>query len=70
MPRMERVAHDRLRELLDLVLDSLDEQLDGRAVAARAHVSRFISIVSWPPGCAKRPGPSAGACSSSGPRGS
>lgn len=32
---------DRLRELLDLVLDSLDEpRVDGRALARRAHFSR------------------------------
>ena len=32
---------DRLRELIDLVLDSLDEpRLDGRALAERAHFSR------------------------------
>jgi AraC family transcriptional regulator len=38
---MERVAPDRLRDLLDLVLTCLDEQDDGWAIAARAHVSRF-----------------------------
>jgi AraC family transcriptional regulator len=32
---------DRLRELIDLVLDSLDEpSIDGRALAERAHFSR------------------------------
>jgi AraC-like DNA-binding protein len=31
---------DRLRELIDLVLDSLDESADGAALAARAHFSR------------------------------
>ena len=31
---------DRLRELIDLVLDSLDEPADGAALAARAHFSR------------------------------
>src|SRR4051812_42942048 len=31
---------DRLRELIDLVLDSLDERADGAALAGRAHVSR------------------------------
>src|SRR4051794_41891607 len=31
---------DRLRELIDLVLDSLDERADGAALAARAHFSR------------------------------
>ena len=31
---------DRLRELIDLVLESLDERADGRALADRAHFSR------------------------------
>src|SRR3954454_21869750 len=31
---------DRLRELIDLVLDSLDERADGAALAARANFSR------------------------------
>src|SRR4051812_966595 len=31
---------DRLRELIDLVLDSLDERADGAALASRAHFSR------------------------------
>ena len=31
---------DRLRELIDLVLASLDERADGRALADRAHFSR------------------------------
>src|SRR4051812_50099510 len=31
---------DRLRELIDLVLGSLDEGVDGAALAARAHFSR------------------------------
>ena len=38
---MERVRPDRLRHLLDLVLESLDERLDGNALAGRAHFSRF-----------------------------
>ena len=31
---------DRLRELIDVVLDSLDEPADGAALARRAHFSR------------------------------
>ncbi|MET0730481.1 MAG: AraC family transcriptional regulator, partial [Solirubrobacterales bacterium] len=31
---------DRLRDLIDLVLDSLDEPLDGASLARRAHFSR------------------------------
>src|SRR3954454_14568611 len=31
---------DRLRELIDLVLGSLDEPVDGASLAARAHFSR------------------------------
>lgn len=38
---MSRVPPDRLRQVLDLVLESLDERLDGTALAGRAHFSRF-----------------------------
>lgn len=38
---MTSVATDRLRELLDLVLASLDEGLDGGSLAGRAYLSRF-----------------------------
>jgi AraC family transcriptional regulator len=41
MGSMESVSRDRLRELVDLMLASLDDRADGRAIAARAHVSRF-----------------------------
>lgn len=35
------VRPDRLRELLDTIIEALDERLDGRSVAGRAHLSRF-----------------------------
>jgi AraC family transcriptional regulator len=38
---MNRVRPDRLRVLLDTVLEALDEGLDGRALAGRAYLSRF-----------------------------
>nr|WP_055504523.1 AraC family transcriptional regulator [Nonomuraea pusilla] len=38
---MDNVRPDRLRVLLDTVLAALDERLDGRQVAGRAHLSRF-----------------------------
>lgn len=35
------VAPDRLRDLLDTILEALDEGLDGGALASRAYLSRF-----------------------------
>ena len=35
------VAPDRLRDVVDAVLEALDEGLDGRALAARAMLSPF-----------------------------
>jgi hypothetical protein len=32
---------DRLRDVVDAVIEALDEGLDGRALAARAMLSRF-----------------------------
>ena len=38
---MKRVPPDRLRDVVDAVLEALDEGLDGRALAARALLSPF-----------------------------
>lgn len=38
---MKRVSPDRLRVLLDAVLEAFDEGLDGRSLAGRAYLSRF-----------------------------
>jgi AraC-like DNA-binding protein len=38
---MAVVAPDRLRDLLDTILEALDEGLDGGALASRAYLSRF-----------------------------
>jgi AraC family transcriptional regulator len=38
---MKRVPADRLRDVVDAVLEALDEGLDGRALAARAMLSPF-----------------------------
>lgn len=38
---MDNMRPDRLRALLDTVLATLDERLDGRQIADRAHLSRF-----------------------------
>ena len=38
---MKRVAPDRLRDVVDAVLEALDEGLDGEALAARAMLSPF-----------------------------
>ena len=38
---MKPAAPDRLRDVLDAILEALDEGLDGRAVAARAMLSPF-----------------------------
>jgi AraC-like DNA-binding protein len=38
---MKPVQQDRLRDVVDAVLEALDERLDGRAVAARAMLSPF-----------------------------
>ncbi len=36
----DNVRPDRLRDLVDLVLESLDEGLDGGSLAGRAYLSR------------------------------
>ena len=38
---MRPVRPDRLRDVVDAVLEALDEGLDGRAMAARAMLSPF-----------------------------
>ena len=38
---MKSVRPDRLRDLLDTVLETLDEDLGGRSLAGRAYLSRF-----------------------------
>src|SRR4051812_7675226 len=38
---MKRVQPDRLRDIVDTVLEALDEGIDGRALAARAMLSPF-----------------------------
>jgi AraC family transcriptional regulator len=38
---MKRVSPDRLRVLLDAMLEAFDEGLDGRSLAGRAYLSRF-----------------------------
>lgn len=35
------VGRDRLRELVDLIVGSLDDEVDGKAVADRAYLSRY-----------------------------
>lgn len=35
------LGRDRLRDFLDLILASLDEDVDGRAIAARGYLSRY-----------------------------
>src|SRR5262245_43402831 len=40
-PGMKSVRPDRLRDVVDAVLEALDEGLDGRALAARAMLSPF-----------------------------
>lgn len=35
------IGRDRLRELLDLILASLEEAIDGRGIAARGCLSRY-----------------------------
>lgn len=41
LSRMKPVPPDRLRDLVDALLEALDEGVDGPAVAARAMLSRF-----------------------------
>jgi len=38
---MERATPDRLRRLIDTILDALDERIEGDALARRAYLSRF-----------------------------
>jgi AraC-like DNA-binding protein len=38
---MPRVRPDRLRDLLDTILDALDDAVDGGSLAGRAYLSRF-----------------------------
>jgi AraC-like DNA-binding protein/uncharacterized damage-inducible protein DinB len=38
---MERATPDRLRHLIDTILDALDERIEGDALAKRAYLSRF-----------------------------
>ena len=41
MSAVNAVRPDRLRELLDTIIEALDEPLDGSSLAARAYLSRF-----------------------------
>jgi hypothetical protein len=38
---MDNLAPDRLRTLVDVVVESLDHRLDGESLAGRAYLSRF-----------------------------
>ena len=42
---------DRLRDLIDLVLDSLDAPADGASFAASRHTSKTINMWAWRTGC-------------------
>ena len=57
---MATVARDRLRSLIDGVVESLDDPADGEKLARRVHLSRFhhdrlvAAAIGEPPGAFRR----------------